>query len=85
MQYNNMQSDTLFLRLLICVHQLHLVFSSAAYPVYFKYHKVPKFSDARKHSKIQIKWLSQRVFCPKYADGLANSEDTDQTAPLGAV
>ena len=25
------------------------------------------------------------VFCPKDANGIANSEDPDQTAPLGAV
>ena len=37
------------------------------------------------HSKIQIKWPNQRVFCPKYANGMANSEDPDQNAPLGAV
>ena len=24
-------------------------------------------------------------FCPKYLDGIENSEDPDQTAPLGAV
>ena len=50
------------------------------------YRKVPKFSDTRKlccnHTKIQIKWPNQRGFCPKYADGMANSEDPDQTAPL---
>ena len=26
-----------------------------------------------------------RVFCQKHANGTANSEDPDQTAPLGAV
>ena len=53
------------------------------------YRNVPKFSDARKlccnHSKIQIKWPNQRDFCRKYADGMANSEGPDQTAPRGAV
>ena len=53
------------------------------------YRKVPKFSNARKlccnQSKIQTKWQNQRVFCPKYVDGMANGEDPDQTAPLGAV
>ena len=53
------------------------------------YHKVPKFSDARKHScnlsKIQTKRPNLRVFCQNGANGIANSEDPDQTAPLGAV
>ena len=48
------------------------------------YRKVTKFSDSRKlccyHSKIQTKWPNQSVFCPKYADRMANSEDPDQTA-----
>ena len=47
------------------------------------YLKVPKFSDARKlgcnHSEIQTKWPNQRFFCPKYADGLGNSENPGQT------
>ena len=51
--------------------------------------KVPKFSDA-KHvfcnlPKIQIKRPKLRIFCQKDANGIANSEDPDQTAPLGAV
>ena len=53
--------------------------------------KVPKFSDARNlccnQPKIQTKRpnLLKRVFCQKSANGIANSEDPDQTAPLGAV
>ena len=35
--------------------------------------------------KIQTKRLNLRVFCQKDANGIANSEDPDQTAPLGAV
>ena len=35
--------------------------------------------------KIQIKRHNLRVFCQKDANGIANSEDPDQTAPLGAV
>ena len=54
-----------------------------------RYHKVPKFSDARKLCcnihKIQTKRLNLWVFPPKDANGIANSEDPDQTAPLGAV
>ena len=30
-------------------------------------------------------WLYYRVMCPNDADGMANSVDPDQTAPLGAV
>ena len=52
------------------------------------YCKVPKFSDARKLCcnlpKIQTKSPNLRVFCKKDANGIANSEDPDQTAPLGA-
>ena len=53
------------------------------------YRKVPKFSDARKICcnlpKIQTKRPNLRVFHQKAANGIANSEDPDQTAPLGAV
>ena len=51
--------------------------------------KVPKFSDARKLCcnlpKIQTKSPNFRVFRQKDANGIANREDPDQTAPLGAV
>ena len=51
--------------------------------------KVPKFSDARKLCcnlpKIQEKRPTLGVFHQKDADGIANSEDPDQTAPLGAI
>ena len=54
-----------------------------------EYRKVPKFSDARKLccnlSKIQTKRPNLRIYCQKDANGIANSEDPDQTAPLGAV
>ena len=50
------------------------------------YRKVPKFSDARKpccnHNKIQTKMPNFRIFLQKDANGKANSEDPDQTAPL---
>ena len=49
------------------------------------YRKVPKFSDARKHCcnlpKIQTKTPNLREFLRKGANGIANSEDPDQTAP----
>ena len=35
--------------------------------------------------KIQTKWPNHRVFHQKDAVAIANSEDPDQTAPLGAV
>ena len=54
---------------------------------YSNYHKVPKFLDARKLCcnlpKIQTKRPNLRVFCQKDANGIANSEDPDQTAPRG--
>ena len=54
-----------------------------------QYHKVPKFTDARKLCcklpKIQTKRPNHRMFCPKDANVIANSEDPDQTAPIGAV
>ena len=57
------------------------------------YSKNPKNSDTRKtgcnHPKSRTRCLSQRVMHPKYAEGIANSVDPDQTAPqtapLGAV
>ena len=53
------------------------------------YRKVPKFSDARKHCcnlpKIQTRRPKISVFYQKDANGMANSEDPDQTAPLRAV
>ena len=51
--------------------------------------KFLNFSDARKLcwylSKIQTKRPKLRVFYQNDANGIANSEDPDQTAPLGAV
>ena len=53
------------------------------------YHKVPKFSDVKKLCcnlpKIQTKTPNLWEFHQKGANGVANSEDPDQTAPLGAV
>ena len=37
------------------------------------------------HPKILINWHYSREMPPKDADGIANSENPDQTAPLGAV
>ena len=54
-----------------------------------RYCKVPKFLDARKLCcnlpKIQTKRPNLREFRQKDTNGIANSEDPDQTAPLGAV
>ena len=51
--------------------------------------KVPKFSDARKLCcnlpKIQTKRPKLKVFYQNDANGIANCEDPDQTAPLGAA
>ena len=50
------------------------------------YRKGPKISDARKlscnFSEIQTKRPNLRVFRQKDANGKANTEDPDQTAPL---
>ena len=52
------------------------------------YRKFPKYSDTQKiccnHSKIWTMWLYHSVMSPNDADGMANSVDPDQTAPLGA-
>ena len=54
-----------------------------------EFRKSPKFSDAQNvwciHPKIQTKRFYHRVMHPKDSDSIANSEDPDQTAPLGAV
>ena len=54
-----------------------------------KYCKVPKFSDAKNLCcnlpKIQTKRPNLKLFHKKDTDGIANSEDPDQTAPFGAV
>ena len=51
-----------------------------------KCRKVPKSLDARKLSyyqpKIQTRTTSHRVIYSKGANGMANSDDTDQTASL---
>ena len=54
-----------------------------------QYRKDPKFSDTSKlccnHPKTGKKRFYHRVMHPKDADSITNSEDPDQTAPLGAV
>ena len=54
-----------------------------------EYRKFPKYSDTQKncckHSKIWTMWFYHRVMGPNDADGMANSVDPDQTAPLGTV
>ena len=45
----------------------------------------PRFSYARKLPQIQTKRPNLSVFCLKDANGIANSEDPDQTAPVRAV
>ena len=53
------------------------------------YRKFHNYSDTPKHccnhSKIWTMWLYHRVISSNDADGMANSVDRDQTAPLGAV
>ena len=56
---------------------------------YPEYLKVPKFWSTRKLCcnlpKIQEKRSNLRVFHQIDANGIANSEDPDQTAPLEAI
>ena len=53
------------------------------------YRKFPKYLDTQNiccnHSKIWTMWLYHRVMSPNDEEGMANSVDPDQTAPLGAV
>ena len=55
----------------------------------FVYRNDPKFSDTQNiccnHSKVWTMWLYDGLMSPNDADGMANSVDPDQTAPLGAV
>ena len=52
----------------------------------YMYCKFPKYSDTQNiccnHSKIWTMWLNHRLMSPNDADGMANSVDPDQTAPL---
>ena len=54
-----------------------------------EYRKVPKYLDARKFCcnlpKNQEKRPNLSVFRQKEANGIANSEEPNQTAPLEAV
>ena len=56
---------------------------------YGNYRNDPKFSDIQNIccncSKVWTMWLYHRLMSPNDADGMANSVDPDQTAPLGAV
>ena len=53
------------------------------------YRKFPKYSDTQiiccNHFKIWTMWLYHGVMSPNDADGMANSVDPGQTAPLGAI
>ena len=53
------------------------------------YRKFPKYSDTQNiccnHSKMWTMLLYHSVRSLNNADGMANSVDPDQTAPLGAV
>ena len=52
------------------------------------YRKFPKYSDTKTFvviTKIWTLWLYYTVTSPNHADGMANSVDPDQAAPLGAV
>ena len=59
---------------------------SAIITLNVEYHKVSKFSDTRNFCcnlpKIQTQRQNFRIFSQKDTNGIANSEDPDQTAPL---
>ena len=67
----------------------HMLFYGEFWYLCKKYLKVPKFSDAKKLCcnlpKFQRKRPNLWVFHLKEANGIANSEDPDQTALLGTV
>ena len=51
-------------------------------------YKIPKYPDTGKIAVIILQFeqcVYHRVMSQKDADGMANSVDPDQTAPLGAV
>ena len=53
-----------------------------------KYRKVPKFSDTKNFAVryLKFKQSGQTLgYFVRIVKGIANSEDPDQTAPLGAV
>ena len=54
-----------------------------------KYRKDTKFSDTKNFAVIHLKFKQKgqnlRVIFQNDANGIADSEDPDQTAPLGAV
>ena len=53
------------------------------------YRKFPKYSDTQNiccnHPKSWTRWLYLIVMRPKDAEGIGNSVEPDQAAPLGAV
>ena len=75
-------------KLLWCISMMY-TYIITKYPSYLIYRKVPKLWDATKLCcnlpKTQTKRPNLRVFRQKDANGIANSEDPDQTAPLEAV
>ena len=68
----------------LAVHSLRCLLTG-----WYNYRKIPKFLDASnlccKILKIQTKRPNLKGILSKCANGIANSEDPDQTAPLGAV
>ena len=75
------------------VHATHYWISAIRWAglmfIRWAYRNDPKFSDTQNiccnHSKVWTMWLYRRLMSPNDADGMANSADPDQTAPLGAV
>ena len=82
-------SDYSYYKKFTVILRLHQVMKNISLVPCKQYYKVPKFWDARNLCcnlpKIQTKRKNIRVFCQIEANGKANNEDPDQTAPRGAV
>ena len=73
----------------VCLRHKHDEIIRCRHMTLKQYCKFHRYSDTQKiccnHTKIWTMWLCHRVMSPNDADGMANSVDPDQTAPLGAV
>ena len=63
---------------ILCKNDIALIFQNYLQSLICN---APKFWDA-KNPNIQRKRQNHTIFCPEYANGKANSENPDQTAPL---
>ena len=78
--YNGMLPFQVLLNLSVTMTLRLLYFALQVSTVKFQNFRTPKI-----YLNIQTKRPNLRVFCQNDANGIANSEDPDQIAPLGAV